>query len=107
MTNPINDTHVRSVDATEPGERRKLKDANSAPRQQVQHPQGDRLDITDASNALRGLSAEGPAVDEGRVESIKTAIREGRYPIDAERIAERLIEFERLLEDGDAGPEGT
>jgi negative regulator of flagellin synthesis FlgM len=32
-------------------------------------------------------------IDRGRVEEIRRAIAEGRYPVDPERIAERIIEL--------------
>ena len=36
-----------------------------------------------------------PEVDRGKVEAIKTALREGTYPFNAERIAEKMINMER------------
>lgn len=38
-----------------------------------------------------------PEVDMARVEAIKQAIAEGRFPIDPERVAEKFIELEGLL----------
>jgi negative regulator of flagellin synthesis FlgM len=37
------------------------------------------------------LVAEGPPVDSARVAAIRAAIAEGRYPVDPEKIAERMI----------------
>jgi negative regulator of flagellin synthesis FlgM len=43
------------------------------------------------ASAVFGLVAEGPPVDAAKVARIRAAIAEGRYPVDAERIAERMI----------------
>jgi negative regulator of flagellin synthesis FlgM len=37
------------------------------------------------------MAAQGAPVDMERVEAIKAAIASGNYPVDAERIAERMI----------------
>jgi negative regulator of flagellin synthesis FlgM len=42
-------------------------------------------------SAVLDLVAGGPPVDTGRVATIRSAIAEGRYPVDADRIAERMI----------------
>ncbi len=41
--------------------------------------------------------ASTPAFDQAKVERIKAQIAEGRYAIDPQRIADRLIEFESYL----------
>ncbi|HYJ52929.1 MAG TPA: flagellar biosynthesis anti-sigma factor FlgM [Allosphingosinicella sp.] len=43
------------------------------------------------ASAVFGLVAEGPPVDSAKVAQIRAAIAEGRYPVDAERIAERMV----------------
>ena len=45
-------------------------------------------------SAVLELVAGGPPVDTAKVESIRTAIREGRYPIDADRIAQRMLDID-------------
>ena len=42
-------------------------------------------------SSVAGLVAAGPPVDSEKVAMIRAAIAEGRYPVDAERIAERMI----------------
>ena len=42
-------------------------------------------------SAVFGLVSGGAPVDNAKVAAIRTAIAEGRYPIDADRIAERMI----------------
>ena len=52
------------------------------------------VQLTDKVNELRSsLSAEAP-VDAKRVDEIKTAIREGRYAINYEKLAEKMVEME-------------
>ena len=49
---------------------------------------------------LRGLSEaaeRAPEIDSAKVEAIKTAIREGRYPVDAKAIAQHFMEFETAI----------
>jgi negative regulator of flagellin synthesis FlgM len=41
--------------------------------------------------AVADMVRSGPPVDEARVAAIKAAIADGRYPVDADRIAERMI----------------
>ena len=42
-------------------------------------------------SAVFGLVAGGPPVDAAKVAAIRTAIAEGRYPVDAGKIAESMI----------------
>ena len=41
------------------------------------------------------LVAEGPPIDQAKIEAIRTAIAAGRYPVDPDRIAERMIALDR------------
>jgi negative regulator of flagellin synthesis FlgM len=42
-------------------------------------------------SAVFGLVAGGAPIDSAKVDAIKTAIAEGRYPVDPQRIAERMV----------------
>ncbi len=42
-------------------------------------------------SAVFELVSSGPPVDAAKVATIRAAIAEGRYPVDANRIAERMI----------------
>ncbi|MGM0813704.1 MAG: flagellar biosynthesis anti-sigma factor FlgM [Pseudomonadota bacterium] len=60
---------------------------------------GDRVTLTDTARRLSDLTrsvSEQPAVDTQRVEQIRAAIDQGRYEINAERIADRLIAMEKV-----------
>ena len=61
----------------------------------------DRAEVTESgrriSDAVRALENV-PAVDEARVEALREQIESGRFEVDAERVADRLISFENDLE---------
>ncbi len=55
---------------------------------------GDRVDITSLSSQLQSLEsriADVSVVDTAKVESIKQAITEGRFEVNSEVVADRLI----------------
>ena len=56
-------------------------------------PQSDELRLSDvARQAMRE-----PEFDRAKVESIKNAIQQGQYPLDARRIAENFVALERMI----------
>lgn len=58
----------------------------------------DTVELTDQANRLRKLEeslASLPATDSGRVEAVRQAIAEGRFEVNAERIADGLLDFEK------------
>jgi negative regulator of flagellin synthesis FlgM len=60
----------------------------------------DQLTLTGASRQLQQLSAAvaaAPDVSARRVEALRALIEKGHYEVDARRIADRLIDFEREL----------
>lgn len=55
---------------------------------------GDRVDITSLSSQLQSLEsriADVSVVDSAKVESVKQAIAEGRFEVNSEVVADRLI----------------
>jgi len=61
----------------------------------------DSSELTTSSLLLQRISdriADADAVDAGRVEAARAAIDEGRFSVDSERVASRLLEFEQRLE---------
>jgi len=61
---------------------------------------GDQVTLTDTARRLSDLTqtvSGQPAVDRGRVDEIRLAIQEGRYEVNAERVADRLLQNEALL----------
>ena len=79
--------------------------AAAAPRAQTAGPAAsgkntaDQLTLTPAARQLldAARTAGGDEVDATRVAAIKTQIAEGRYQVDAQRVAERLLAMEKAL----------
>ena len=60
----------------------------------------DQLTLTQSARSLQKIAAavaNAPVVDANKVESVKLAINSGTYNIDAGRIADKILQFERLL----------
>jgi len=65
-----------------------------------QKSSGDTLSLTGTAENLRNLSqsmASGPEINQEKVESIKLALANGDYKLDAERVASKFIEIEKAL----------
>lgn len=58
------------------------------------HSHGPRAADGAVKSAVLELVAGGAPVDTSKVEAIRTAIAEGRYPIDADRIAKRMLDID-------------
>jgi negative regulator of flagellin synthesis FlgM len=55
------------------------------------------IDVSDAARALAALEdkiAALPVVNESRVEAVRRALDEGRYHVDAQRVADKMMRFE-------------
>ncbi len=65
----------------------------------------DSVSLSDLAGRLQSLEAEmaaGAPMDAGKVEEIKQAIREGRFKVNPEVVAERLIQSMKELLAGKA-----
>lgn len=65
-------------------------------------PSGAKVDISGLSSRLRELEAtiaNVPVVDSARVDEIKQAISDGRFKVNADRVADSLIESVRQMLD--------
>ncbi|KAF1694493.1 MULTISPECIES: flagellar biosynthesis anti-sigma factor FlgM [Pseudoxanthomonas] len=70
----------------------------SSPVESVQA--GDSLRLTGEATSLQALQRElsaAPAVDSARVEQVKQALEAGTYRIDPAKIAERMLDMDKLL----------
>jgi negative regulator of flagellin synthesis FlgM len=66
----------------------------------------DTVNLTSTAERLKELEAsmaEQPAVDPHRVEEVRQAIDDGTFEVNAERIANQLIETENLLASSEDG----
>jgi negative regulator of flagellin synthesis FlgM len=55
---------------------------------------GPRAAEGGVKSAVLELVSGGAPVDTAKVESVRAAIRDGRYPVDADRIAARILEVD-------------
>jgi negative regulator of flagellin synthesis FlgM len=99
VSNKINgiDTRTGPIGAGRAVER--VKDAGSESKEPTGGGAVD-VEITGTARQLAALEqklANQPAVDEGRVASIRSAIEQGRYTVSPRHVADQLLQFERAL----------
>ena len=61
---------------------------------------GDTVTLTDSARSLQKIEeavAKAPVVNASKVAALKQAIHSGTYQVDAGRVAEKLLQFERGL----------
>ena len=104
MPNEINGlrgSHPPPVsDRGKPGSTNTESSSGGAPRNQTAGT-GDQVSLTPTALRLHGAEqrlANQPVVDEARVEAIRQAIAEGSYQVNAERVAEKLLDLERTMD---------
>ncbi len=69
-----------------------------------------KVSITDAARQLATLEAAVaavPVVDQARVDAINSDLDQGRYAIDPQQIADKLLRFEREMGPVPAKPESS
>lgn len=60
----------------------------------------DTVSLTDGAARLKRLEqtlTSVPVVDQARVAAIKKQLHEGRYEVDAEKVAQKLLDFEQAF----------
>lgn len=86
-------THKNAPQTGKPAE-----GSSSAPQQR--NSSEDKVSLTGTATMLQGLQEqvrEAPAVDSEKVEAIRAAIAEGNYPVDSEKLAQKMIDLEGQL----------
>jgi negative regulator of flagellin synthesis FlgM len=61
---------------------------------------GDTVTLTDSARSLQKIEeavAKAPVVNTSKVAAVKQAINSGTYQIDAGRVADKMLQFERGL----------
>jgi negative regulator of flagellin synthesis FlgM len=89
------DNSVKSLGGVAPADARTRPAARSAPT-----ASGDKVELSTLSSSLQQAEASmaaTPVVDRARVDEIRQAISEGRFSIDASRVADGLIDSVREL----------
>jgi negative regulator of flagellin synthesis FlgM len=62
---------------------------------------GDTVTLTSSARSLQKIEAaiaKAPVVNASKVAAVKNAVRSGTYQIDAGRVADKLLQFERGLQ---------
>ena len=100
MTNPINPSSRSTAGAissnTEKTQAKNTTESSSSPRVGT----GDTVSLSKESQQVSGLQQQlknTPIIDQAKVDSIKQEIANGNYPLDAEKIAQNLINLEQSL----------
>jgi len=105
-TNPISGvTNPIVADATAPGTSAAGGAKPDAAAPNVAATSVDSGEVSHAQtllNAINTMAQNIPSVDQQRVEQIRTAIEQGKLPVNAQTIAQRLMEIEAQLT-GSAG----
>ncbi len=96
MSNKINgvDSRLGPVSAPQPVTRNRASDANDAGSTGVR----DGVQITDGARQLASLEkaiAALPVVDQARVDAVSREVAEGRYAVQPQKIADRLIRMDQ------------
>lgn len=105
MTNPINNGSKPSLDRPLGESQRSRANPGNTPAAESgrQQPAGE-TGTRDSANLSPRLQAaldgirQTPDVDQARVDALRQSIADGSYPVDADKIASRMIDLERLLE---------
>ena len=87
--------------ALEKLEKKSVATDSKAPAEQAQAPKAPVRpgpDTLSLSNVAQKAMNE-PEFDRVKVDSIKKAIQEGQYPLDAKRIAESFVAIEKMIAD--------
>jgi negative regulator of flagellin synthesis FlgM len=77
------------------------KNSANAAGNKTQGTAEDTVNLTDQAEKLRALESsieKQPVVDTKRVESIRSAILDGSYTVNDNKTAEKMADFERLLD---------
>ena len=88
QTRKLNDKYVKLVNS----ESGNVADSNKTT--------GDSVSLTGMSQRIKAMEeqvARLPIIDTQKVEQVRTAINNGSYEFNSERIAEKMIKFEREL----------
>lgn len=78
----------------------KVQNSTNAQPAQSQVSQGDSVNITSQAKSLTAMEhdlAQGTPVNESKVASLKKAIADGSYQVDANKLAKNMANFESQL----------
>lgn len=91
VSRPVGDTNAARVSTNRPGGSSDASVANAS----ATGPAQDGVKLLSAEITDIARSAE--AFDQAKVDRLRASIADGSYQVDAEKLADRLIDFETLL----------
>ncbi len=101
MTSPISNINRPTTESvTSNAGKAKAKSANESASSASRPAADDTVSLSEESVQVRELQQQLgsiPEVDAEKVEAIKQEIAKGNYPLDPERIAENLLNLEKVL----------
>jgi negative regulator of flagellin synthesis FlgM len=102
MANPIDNgprvpRHVVGDTNTQRAGRKETETAATKQQGETAARGSDASMESDRLKSVRQAIDSASGFDSARVDEIKQRLADGEYPVDAERVADRLTEFERLL----------
>lgn len=107
MSNDINGVGNGSPPRLGQGTKVTSTETEQSRRQTTSGAPGEKVSLTDTMTRLRAIVDsldETSIVDAGRVDALRDALARGEYRIDDNRVAQKLLALERLLQangDGD------
>ena len=72
----------------------KLREAAKSQAAVSANPDGGASGVTETQSPAARMAAQGAPVDAARIVEIKAAIANGDYPVDPEKIAEKMIDLD-------------
>lgn len=72
----------------------RLKEAGKSQQTAVANLDGGAPENIEVQSPAARMAAEGAPVDSARIAEIKAAIASGNYPVDPEKIAEKMIDLD-------------
>ncbi len=97
MANKISGIDGRPVQVGAGGPVTRTRDATSDGRKTESTGAASNIDVSDTARTLAALEAHIgtlPVVNESRVDAVRRALDDGRYHIDPQRIADKMMRFE-------------
>lgn len=100
MVDEIKSSHAALSSLANQHKLEQAKEHANAAGNKTQGTAEDSVSLTDQAEKLRALEAKinnQPVVDTKRVEALRSAILDGTYTVDAQSTAEKMANFENLL----------
>jgi len=98
-----NNLHALVADQARTQQSNNESNRRSAPPAAATTAPSDRVQLTETATLLQNLEkqvAAMPVVDTQRVEAVRGQVEEGRFHVDPERVADKMINLERMINAG-------